>query len=388
MTQQLTTEIYSLAFGGQGVGKVDGKVCFVTGALPGEKVVFDVEKDTARYASGKVVEILTPSSDRTEPECPYYGRCGGCQLQHITYEKELFYKKQQVAELLGRIGGIKDIEIPEIVASKEPYNYRTSVTLHDAGGGCGYYAIDGKTVMKIDRCSVATEAINSYLEGMTNEKKAERVTLKSDHAGKVWSSESTGERFFFDEFRGNEICLSTKGFSQPNRHIAEKIVETIEEWIGPDCGDTVFFDLYCGVGFFSFLLKNDFHSRIGIDSSRISIDCAKTTSAKNGRKDVKFYKSDAEEAFFSLFERSKRERNMILIDPPRKGLNGDFIKKLKEMTGAEKMYYLSCDPARLARDIKVITDENAWKLGRIRVFDMFPRTKHIETLVELVNSKL
>jgi 23S rRNA (uracil1939-C5)-methyltransferase len=384
MTKQVTIEIYSLAFGGQGVGKVDGKVCFVTGALPGEKVVFDVIKDTSKYAAGKVSEILTPSTDRTEPECPYYGKCGGCQLQHITYEKELFYKKQQVAELMSRIGGKKDIEIPDIVASLEPYNYRTSVTLHDAGGGCGYYAIDGKTVMKIDSCPIATEPINSYLSGMTNEKKAERITLKSDHAGKVWSSESIGERFFIDKYRGEEICLSTKAFSQSNRHIAEKIVETMEGWIGTDNGEAVLFDLYCGTGFFSFLLKNDLHSRIGIDSSRVSIDCAKTTTGKNGRKDVKFYKGDAEEDFFGIFERSKQEKNIILIDPPRKGLNGNFIRQLKEMSGAQKMYYLSCDPARLARDIKVLTDESAWKLGRMRVFDMFPRTKHIETLVELV----
>ena len=125
----MRTEIFSLAFGGEGIGKVDGKICFVEGALPGEEVEFEVLKDDPKFIKGRVIKILKPSDDRVEPECSYYKDCGGCQLQHISYEKELYYKELQVKDLLERISGLKDLVVGKIVPSEKPYNYRSSVTL-------------------------------------------------------------------------------------------------------------------------------------------------------------------------------------------------------------------------------------------------------------------
>ncbi|MFH1664996.1 MAG: methyltransferase domain-containing protein [Candidatus Omnitrophota bacterium] len=381
--KQLKTNIYSLAFGGGGVGKVDGKVCFVGGALPGEEVIFDVVRDTSSYIAGEVREILTASPDRVKPECKYYGRCGGCQLQHLAYDKELFYKKEQVVQLIARISGIKDLECCDITGSPDCYHYRSSVTLHKEKDVYGYYDMSGKHVLGIDECSIAEGAINKSLAGLDKNGR-EDVTLKADHNGKVWSSERMGERFFFDRYGDMDICLSPKAFSQPNRYIAEMIVRTMEEWIGKPDENTVFFDIYCGAGFFSFLIKRDFSSRIGMDSSRVAIDCAKNTAKNSKMGNIKFYKGDAEKDFFQVFEREKGPNNILLIDPPRTGVDKVFLENIGKNGDINRIFYISCDPSRLSRDIKILTGESSWTLKKVKPFDMFPRTKHIETLAEFV----
>ncbi len=382
MAKQLRANIFSLAFGGSGVGKVDGKVCFVDGALPGEEVLFEVLKDTARYIEGAVTEILKPSGDRTPPLCRYYAECGGCQLQHLSYEKELYYKKEQVVQLLNRISGRDDFICQDVVPSRDCYHYRSSVTLHKKGNKYGYYARDGRTIIAIEECLVAEEAINRELIGLTAGSGKDDVTLKADHLGQVWISDRSGERFFADRYRDVEVFLSPKSFSQSNRYISEMVAETLERWIGPSHPDTAFFDAYCGAGFFSFLLGQDFGIRVGMDTNRIAIDCAKTTVKKHGLHNVKFYKGDVEKEFFDVFHRTKKQENILLIDPPRKGADRSFLEKVKAEEDVSGIYYISCDPARLARDVKILTDDSEWALKKVCPFDMFPRTKHIEVLAE------
>ncbi|MFH1878295.1 MAG: TRAM domain-containing protein [Candidatus Omnitrophota bacterium] len=385
--KQLTAEIYSLAFGGDGIGKLDGKICFVSGALPGEKVVFEVKKETHNYTQGKTLEILEPSGDRVEPVCPHYAVCGGCQLQHISYEKELFYKKEQILDIMRRIGKVGDIECGDITGSDKFYNYRTSITLHKGGDGYGFYALDNRTVVRIDNCPLAEESINRELPLIHESGTKPDVTVKSDRAGKVWVSDRFGDRFFPDIYRGVELFMSPKAFSQANRFIAEELVATLDEWIGDAARDTVLFDLYCGAGFFTFLLSGGFSRRIGIDSSRVAIDCAKTTLRKQASPgSPQFYMKEAEKEFPELFARKKGGNNILLLDPPRAGMEKKFLENISESADISGIYYISCDPARLARDINVIMSGGRWKIGRVKPFDMFPRTKHIETIAELVKA--
>lgn len=379
----MKASIYSLAFGGDGVGRVDGKVCFVKGALPGEEVIFNVVKDTDSYVKGDVKEIISASPDRVKPICKYYEKCGGCQLQHISYEKELFYKEQQLNELVSRIAGKKDVKCLPIMPSPKEYNYRSSVTMHSDGGPWGYFKADGINIMPIDECPIAEDAINAELKTIEPDGK-DNVTIKADHEGKVWVSDRPGERFFTDKYGETELFVSPKGFTQANRHIAAAIADELSSWIGAVGPDTAFFDAYSGIGFFTFLVKGDFAARIGMDSSRIAIDCAKSTERKHSREDIKFYLGDAEEEFLALYERLSLGKNILLLDPPRQGLEKRFLEQLKAAERLNKVYYLSCDPARLARDIKIMTESHGWELGRIKPFDMFPRTKHIETLAEFV----
>jgi len=387
MTKILKTKIYSLAFGGRGVGKIDGKVCFVKGALPDEEVTFRVTKDTSRYIEGEVVEVIVPSSDRQKPVCRHYSVCGGCDLQHISYEKELFYKNEQVNQLIRRISGMKDFTADKIVPSKNCYNYRSSVTLHKKGDRYGYYEKGKHSIIPIDECPIAEKAINVELNNPRGEKGKEDVTYKADFQEKVWSSNVMGERFFIDKYDDTELFMSPKAFSQANRDIAVRVVKILKEWIGSVEKDWAFFDLYCGTGLFSFSLKDSFSSVVGIDSNRIAINCAKNTVKRGNMKAVKFYKGDAEKLFFDVFERNKTFRNTLFVDPPRTGLAKSFLEKAASIKEIDRIYYLTCNPASFARDVKVLTDFSGWQLSKVLPFDMFPRTAHIEVLAEFINAE-
>ena len=386
MTKLLKTKIYSLAFGGRGVGKIDGKICFVKGALPDEEVTFTVTKNTSQYIEGEVSEIMIPSSDRQKPVCRYYSICGGCDLQHISYEKELFYKNEQVNQLIRRISGMKDFTADEIVPSKDCYGYRSSVTLHKTGDKYGYYEKGKDSLVPIDECPIAEKSINLEISDPRGESVKKDVTYKSDFQGKVWSSACMGERFFIDKYNDTELFMSPKAFSQANRDLTEHVIKILKEWIGLDNKDSAFFDLYCGTGLFSFSLKDSFCSVAGIDSNRIAINCAKNTVKRGNMKDIKFYKGDAEKFFFDVFERNKTSRNTLFVDPPRTGLGKSFLEKAASVKGIDRIYYLTCNPASFARDVKILTDLPGWQLSKVLPFDMFPRTAHIEVLAEFINA--
>lgn len=385
MKKTLETEIYSLAFGGNGIGKVDGKVCFVEGALPGEHVLFEVEKEHPKFLEGKVLKRSNDADDRIDPICPHYGICGGCQLQHLAYSKELYYKEKQVVELLSRIGGIKDPKCLSIEASDKEYGYRNTIELHRAREGhYGFYKKKSKEIISINNCPIAVEAINQRLSNGDSSHKAREVTIKADHLGNIWSSDGIGERFYTDRYRDKDIYLSPKSFSQANRYISERISITLDEWMGEDNSNAAFFDAYCGVGFFTFLSSSSFSLFSGIDESRVAIDCAKTTKKKFSNVKTKFYRGIVEKDFFNIFDKNCSKNNVVFLDPPRKGAGKPFLEKLIKNNKVEKIYYLSCDPARLARDIKIMTTGDEFMLTRFKPFDMFPRTMHIETLAELV----
>ncbi|MBD3296735.1 MAG: TRAM domain-containing protein [Candidatus Omnitrophica bacterium] len=384
MEQSVRIHIDSLTFGGAGVGRAGGKVCFVRGALPGEVVLFRVLKEKPKYIQGELEEILVASSDRVEPVCKYYGDCGGCQLQHLSYEKELVCKKEQVIETIRRIAGIDEVKCADIVPSPSPYGYRCSVTLHPSGDGYGYYRAGSREVVEIDNCVIAEDAINDVLPLVKLKGKKRDVKLKSDAGGRVWSSARPGERFFTEEYGDNGMVLSTRAFSQPNRRIARDIAARLDEWIGGGPDPDVFFDAYCGAGFFSFMLKTSFEKRIGMDSSRQAIDCAVTSLKRKRLSDRRFYRGDVEKSFIELMRREKGSDNVLLLDPPRSGAAKVFLEEIGSCGWIDRLFYLSCDTGRLARDIKVLASGGKWSPGRIQPFDMFPRTGHIETLVEFV----
>jgi 23S rRNA (uracil1939-C5)-methyltransferase len=385
MSEMTRLKIDSLAYGGRGVSRSGGKVCFVEGALPGEEVLVKFSKQTPKYSEAVALDIVKSSPERVTPVCEYFGICGGCQLQHLSYDREVHYKRCQVNELFRRIAGI-DLgdRLGEIVPSKDGYGYRSSVTLHKGQKGYGYYKAASHQIVEVEKCPVAVSAIGEEIKSLTEGEDKDEITFKADHTGKVWSSCKMGDRFFLDRYRGRDIFFSPKAFSQCNRYISEKISETLEEWALPQSDGAVFFDIYCGSGFFSFTAGGNFSSRIGVDENRVSIDCAKNTAKTQGIKNIKFYRQDAEKDIFELFKREKKKRNVMLVDPPRKGVGKEFLQKIKAERELDVLYYISCDPACMARDAKILTGEGAWSLKRIKPFDMFPRTGHIELMGEFV----
>lgn len=379
MKEQHEIEVYGLAYGGMGVAKLDGKVCFAEGALPGEKIRFIKESEKRRFIIGRAVEILTASSDRTEPVCPYYGECGGCQYQHLSYEKELYYKADQVKEILRRIGGFTEYAFDGITPSPHHYGYRSSITLHRSPAGYGYVAMDNKTVIAIKACPIAVEAISRALGTLDLSGGKQDVTLKSDAAGNVKVSGYPGHRFFSDDYLGTELTFSPLAFSQVNRQVAALMVEELRALVKEEERETLF-DLYCGAGFFGILMRDLFESIIGIDESRVAIECAKSTKKAQAIGNIRFFLEEADSSFPLRYEKLRGKINTLFLDPPRSGISKKIAAWLTGLKDANSLYYISCDPAILARDARLLTQGNAWRLDRVSSFDMFPRTKYVESI--------
>jgi tRNA/tmRNA/rRNA uracil-C5-methylase (TrmA/RlmC/RlmD family) len=259
------------------------------------------------------------------------------------------YKKKQFEELFARVGSFKGFKLDEAISSKDHYNYRSHITLHKTGDKYGFYTRDERSIMEIASCSIAEEAINGALPAAAKADDKDRLTIKADHAGRLWSSNKMGERFFPDTYAGKEMMFSPLAFSQANRHISVEMARVLGEWIGPERADTVFFDIFSGIGFFSFLLAPGFAKTIGADNDRVAISAAKTTAKEKGYEGMKFYILDAENEMERLYNSEKGKKNIALIDPPRKGLPAEFVEWLSFAEGLDEIYYISCDPARMAR---------------------------------------
>ncbi|MFH1868480.1 MAG: methyltransferase domain-containing protein [Candidatus Omnitrophota bacterium] len=379
MKNNYEVDIYALAYGGAGIGKLDGKVCFVEGALPGERVSFRKLSDKKSFSTGFVTKIIKPSSDRIEPICPHYGRCGGCQYQHLNYEKEVFYKAQQVQEVIKRIGGVIEYSFEPMALCVPEYGYRSSVTLHKTRGGYGYFSRDNQNIIAIDRCPLAVDKINGLISTLDTSNGKRDVTLRSDKLGNVWKSNHQGHRFFKDDYIGTELTFSPLAFSQANRQISIDMVRKLRGWLKQE-KPGVLFDLYCGVGFFGILMRDLFESVIGIDDSPIAIDCAKISKRDIAADNVKFYCNNVTEKFPVYYQKHGSSMNTIILDPPRAGIDKELAAYLLNLKNTSCLCYISCDPATLARDIKLLAQEGGWSLDRISCFDMFARTKHIESI--------
>ena len=380
MADKKEIDIYGLAYGGYGVGKIDGKVCFVEGALPGEKVNFSIKENKKNFMTGITADILVSSSDRIKPICSYYGECGGCQYQHLSYEKELISKSQQVVELMQRIGGIKDFECKDIVSSNSCYGYRASITLHRSENAYGYFSKDNKTILGIDSCPLAVQEINRKIPTLFNISKKKNITIKSSVSGNVYISNQPGGRFYTDRLLNADITFSPLAFSQTNPHIASSMATWLCESVKQACDKGKLFDLFCGVGFFGILLRGLFDTVVGIDNSSIAIDCAVQTKKSLNAENIKFYCADVDKYFPANYEKMGKCSSVILVDPPRSGLNRVLAEYLADIKNAHSLYYVSCDPSTLARDARIITKKSNWQLARLACFDMFARTKHIETI--------
>jgi 23S rRNA (uracil1939-C5)-methyltransferase len=374
-------KIYSIGFGGEGIGKIDGKIAFIKNALPEEEVEFKILKETKSYIKGETVNIIKSSKNRINPICKYYGKCGGCQYLHTTYETELYYKKIQVNDILERIGKLHNVKIDSICASEHRYNYRNSVTLHKSKTGYGFYSTDNKTIIKIDYCHLLSDNINNDLKNISETKKKD-IKIKTNYKGELYTNFGNKSHYYNDKILGKILTFSAKSFSQTNIPVAEKILIALNELITVE-NETTLFDAYSGNGFFTYLINGEFKNRIGIEEDAISIKCAKFNRKIFNYNNIIFKNSQTEKILFDLYNQYKSRKNILILDPPRTGLNKIVSQKLSEKKHFDEIYYLSCYPSTLARDINIIAANN-YLVDKIFCFDMFPGTMHIETLVKLI----
>ena len=433
-----TVEGYSSE--GLGIVRLDGAVVFVPRAIRGETVDIRITKVMKTAAAGEIVRIKTPSPERAKPECPYFGKCGGCDYQHMSYTEELWAKRQRVQDALSRIGGT-DVRVEEVLGAKDPTHYRNKSQYPvGADGAIGFYQARSHKVVPIRECLIQSEVSDRTALAVGEWMKRYKVPPYDERTGKgllrhiyvrvnqkgeslccvvangrqlprepelaayicaaapktvgVVLNTNTdrgnvilgrkyrtlwGQDFLMDTLCGLTFKLSVPSFYQVNRAQAQVLYGKALEFAGLTGEETVL-DLYCGTGTITLCLAKQAKRAIGAEIVPPAIEDAKENAKRNGVENVEFFCGDASDVAARLEAEGLRP-DVITVDPPRKGLAPGVIASVAGMA-PKRVVYVSCDPATLGRDVKLF-EELGYHALQAAAVDMFPGTCHVETVVLL-----
>ena len=430
---------------GAGVCRIDGRAVFVKGAVAGEEIDVRILKATKTAVYGKIENIIVPSESRCEPHCPIFAKCGGCATMHLSYEEELRFKKEKVDAAIKRIGGI-DMPLEKINGAPETEGYRNKAiyAVSDVKGAVetGFFRQHTHDVIGTERCLIQSEfadrAAKAVRKWMTecrvpayNEKSGSgmirhvfsrfafktgqgQVTVvsfspKIPHSDRliekileecpetrsivlnvnrtkgntVLAGEFItlwGEGYIEEILCGLKFRLSPRSFLQINPVQAEKLYDKAIEYAELTGNETVI-DLYCGTGTITLCLAKKAGRVIGAEIVDAAIADAKKNAERNGVENAEFICADASEAAKYLKD-SGIKPDVLVVDPPRKGLTPDVIDSIAEMN-PQRVVYVSCDPSTLARDLKLFA-EKGYAMEKGEAYDLFPRTYHVESVVKLL----
>lgn len=344
-----TLKIEEIAFGGDGVARQDGMVWFVPGVAPGELVQVKVSEEHPGFIRGSLEKILETSADRVSAPCPYYGDCGGCSYQHLSYEAQCVIKTAQVRQVLRRIGRFDQVEILPIVPSPKPYGFRNRITVHCEGRKVGFFSRRGNRVVDIAKCLLAEEGVNERL-----------LEFRKHHP------------------RNGHRTLRTSGnrapFEQTNPDVAAELLKTVLKETETLTSRHFAVDAFCGAGFFTRPLAGAGFDRVtGLDWSEPAVQLARELHRE--AENLEFECGGVESLFPSFMQQAP---DLVLLDPPREGLPKSVAEALAGHP-PEKLLYVSCNPATFARDARRLVDRGFF-LEKVTPFDMFPQTAEIELL--------
>jgi 23S rRNA (uracil1939-C5)-methyltransferase len=414
MAKRVRAKIESMAFKGYGVSRVGSKVIFIPYSAIGDEVWVEIVEEKKNYSTGRLVEILAPSSSRVEPPCPYFGTCGGCQWQHIDYAQQPELKKEILKDILVRLGKLK--EIPSITAlpSPAPYDYRTRVQLKVKGAKLGYYQEKSHQLVDIERCPIAHPLVNEIIPLL----RKERLLLSSTEEIEINVSPEEGKGIFIFYFLkpsqgwetsarqflkshsilkgiatfrerqtaslGNpylnftiplNLTLRTSpgSFFQVNLKQNDNLIQKVLEFSRGHKNERAL-DLYSGVGNFTLPLASATQEIWGIEENSVAVEDARCNAQFNGIGNARFIRGTVEE----VLKKWKREKpDLVILDPPRTGCKEvvDQVAGLKP----KRMVYVSCEPTVLARDLRLFS-ERGYLLRELSLIDMFPQTYHMEVV--------
>lgn len=433
--------INGLGSDGQGIGRHEGFAVLVPGALPDERVKAHVIKPGKSYAIAKLVEIIEKSPARMEPVCPVFGRCGGCQLMHLDYGEQLSHKRLEVENALRRIGGFKDIEVKPVIGMETPLRYRNkaSFPFADIAGEArfGFYAPRSHRLVPLADCPIQQEGLpacaravakwaNAHhipaYDEVTGKGTLRHVVARGNKAGEIMAAIVTngalphkeeliatlreevpglasiihnrndkntnvifdaqftplwGRDTLEETICGYKFDVSAASFLQVNPAQTEKLYREVEALL-PEDGNASIADVYCGTGTITLLAAKKAKKTVGIECVAEAVADARRNAKKNGVANAEFVCGDAAVELKKLAE-SGFSPDTIILDPPRKGCNPAVLDAIAE-SSASRVVYVSCDPATLARDCKLLC-ERGFALLSVRPVDMFPQTGHVECVV-------
>ncbi len=364
--------------GGDCLAVHENKTVFIEGAIPGEEVEVRVTREKTNLLYARVTRVLKPSPERVEPVCPHVQLCGGCQYQHMSYAEELRWKEAQVRETFRRV--LNSDRVAPIVSSSQPYGYRRSATFHAVGGGRGkkpffsYIGKDNVSAVMLKQCDLLDPALaRMVLDVPMNA--AGKIGYKLSETGSVVDDRK--ESFFRVTLSERSLLAHSQAFFQNNRAVTELLAARAAEWV-QQVSPQVFFDLYAGVGTFSFLCARDVAKVFAVEENRQAVSALRMNRDEDKWEALGIVEGRVERVFPELWEKEGRADSVLLLDPPRQGMEKGLCEYLAKKVEAKRLIYISCDPATLVRDLKTLAIQGAWKLKTVVPFDMFPRTKHVE----------
>lgn len=366
---KLSVTIHDIAFGGEGVARVDDFVLFVPFVLEGETVEVEVTEVKKRFARARLLRVLTPSPQRVAPECRYFGECGGCQYQHIAYPVQLELKHKQICALFERVGGFSAARIVPVIPCPQPYGYRNRIMIRSQwdkfkqGLNIGYIRADNRLVVDIEECKIAEPVLNAQIQHVRAHpppKGGIKVVLRV--APENWE-------------------VPPDSFFQNNFHLLPRLVEVVREQLRAS-GARFLIDAYCGVGFFSVELADAVESFVGIELDQQAVKAARRNAAARQRQNGEFLLGRTEDLLPQVLSRFEAGSTAILVDPPRTGCPPASLELLRQTRPAQ-ILYVSCHPATLARDLNILCAQGVFDLMKVVPLDMFPQTQHVECVADL-----
>ncbi len=450
-------ELYveGLAFGGDGIARIDGFVVFVKGAIPYDRVIARIIKKKKDYANAVISEMLTPSSERIKAPCPYHEYCGGCRYQHLDYQSQLKYKKEHVADSVKRIGGMEGVMIHDVIPSDDIYGYRNKMEFSFSdrpwvlpeefnkeiikeGFALGLH-VPGtfSKVIDIDACLIQNPTGNSILHEVrafveksglpvynlkTNEGFWRFLTLRYSRAFDQWMVNIvtsvneplhikaladvlhgkspniktivnninsrraatavgeeeigvTGEGYINEMIGPHTFRVSPNSFFQTNTKGAQKLYDQVVRYAGLTGSERVL-DLFCGTGTIPIYLSGYAGEILGMEISESAVADAKLNCRINNISNCRFILGDIRETINNI----SYKPDLLIVDPPRTGIHKDIMQTIMGM-GVEKIVYVSCNPATLARDLSDMKER--YEVLEIQPVDMFPHTYHVESVAKI-----
>lgn len=438
-----TLDITGYTAEGMGVARLEGRAVFVPYTVQGERWQVRLEKVSKNAAWGRGIELLLPSPERITPDCPLYGKCGGCQFRHMAYAEELRAKRQRIADALERIGHIS-LELPPVLGADDPDRYRNKVQFPVSQGrqglSIGYYRPRSHDVLDAPDCRLQPESVTRLRAAFKGWMEAHSISAYDERTGKglirhlYVRTNSRGESLVCVVANGNrlphrdqladalrraepglagvvlnsntqdtnvilgdrcstiwardwleeELCqlnfrLSVPSFFQINRTQTQRLYRVALDFAQLTGTETVL-DLYCGIGTISLVLAKRAGQVLGAEIVPQAIEDAQENARRNGVANAEFFCGDTGAVARKLADEGIRPQ-VVCVDPPRKGLKPEVPAILADMA-PERIVYVSCDPATLARDTARLT-QLGYRAVKAQGVDLFPRTAHVETVVLL-----
>ena len=435
-----------LTHDGAGVAKVEGYPLFVPNGLPGEKAKIKVIKVNKGYGFGRLMEITEASPYRVEPECPIYKECGGCQLQHMSYEGQLKAKEKQVSDVLQRIGKLENVKVHPVLGMENPWRYRNKaqVPIGENEGGLigGFYQQRSHQIIDMKACIIQQEKNDEVVKGVkeicningvraydeqkhkgelrhimaryglkSGEVMVVLVTRTNELTGKkkiieeivktipgvksivqninskktnvIFGEETKvlwGEEVIYDSIGDIKFAISARSFYQVNPEQTKVLYDKALEYADLT-GEENVIDAYCGIGTISLFLAQKARKVYGVEIVPEAIEDAKKNAELNGISNVEFAVGEAETVIPEWYENGV-VADVLVVDPPRKGCDEKLLQTIINMK-PKKVVYVSCNPATLARDLRVLED-GGYQTVEVQPVDMFPQTMHVECVAQLI----